>query len=162
MARKVTNSDFGILLKGSDVVNAGKRAVAGVVMQVRDSPEGFGSPYIIDFDADLLPGIHSWPCNVTSARRLKDLTKFDNPDKWEGFAVGLEVVQVNNPKVARQQHVDEVLVDSLAVSFVTEPKAAAKKRKSKVKYKKELVSYPGRKSGEPAPHGNFTDDDVPF
>jgi hypothetical protein len=162
MAKRVSNSDFGVLLKGSDVVDAGKRAIAGIILAVRDSPQGFGSPYIIDFDNDLLPGIHSWPCNVTSARRLADLTKFNDPDKWEGFALGLEIVQVNNPKLARVKGLDEYLVDSLAVSFVTDPKVAAKKRKSKPKYKKELVSYPGKNVGGPAPHGQFTDDDVPF
>jgi len=164
VARKVNEADFGRLLKGSDVVEAKKKAVAGVVLQVRDSPQGFGSPYIIDFDADLLPDIHSWPCNTTQSRRLADLID-RNPDKWEGYAVGLRVVQANNPKLAKAKGLDEFFVDSLEVAFVTEPKVAAKKRKSKVKYHKAapgMVSYPGKSAGGPPPHAPITDDDVPF
>jgi hypothetical protein len=152
-------------LKGSDVVDAGLKAVAGVILEVRDSPQGFGSPYIIDFDADLIPGVHSWPCNTTQSRRLADLTKQKDPAKWEGFAIGLAVVQQNNPKLARANNVDEWLVDSLAVAFVVEPKKAAKNRKTKAKYRKQAageVSYPGKTAGAPPPHGEFTDADVPF
>jgi hypothetical protein len=158
MARKVSNSEFGRLLKGSDVVAAGKDIVAGIVLEVRDSPQGFGSPYIVDFDTDLLPGTHSWPCNVTQARRLADLTKEQNPDKWAGFAIGLEVVQQNNPKEAARLGVPEYLVDSLAVAFVTVPKEAAKKRKTKPKY---FVTGPASAS-QPAGRKSFTDEDVPF
>lgn len=161
MARQVSDREYGRLLKGSDVVDAKKKAVAGVVLEVRDSPQGFGSPYIIDFDTDLLPGIHSWPCNTTEARRLVDMTGDRDPSKWEGMAIGLALCQRNNPKEARRLGLDEYLVDSLEVAFVTPAKQAAKKRKTKPTYKKELVSYPGKTAGA-APHHEFTDEDVPF
>lgn len=163
MARPVSSKEYSRLLKGVDVVGVNKKAVAGIVLEVRDSPQGFGSPYIIDFDTDLVPGIHSWPCNVTQARRIVDLTKERNPSNWEGCAIGLAVCQQNNPKEARRLGLDEYLVDSLEVAFVTPAAQAAKKRKSKPKYRKDtLASYPGKSGGAPPPHAPISDDDVPF
>src|SRR5207253_621654 len=104
-------------------------------------------------------------CNITSARKLADLTKQKDPAKWEGFALGLMVVQQNNPKEAARLGIPEFFVDSLGVAFVVEPKKAAKNRTSKPKYRKPEageVSYPGKSAGGPPPHGEFTDADVPF
>lgn len=116
----------GELLKGSHVVAAGKDYVQGVILECRNSPRGFGAPFIIDFDNDVLPGIHSWPCNMTETRRLAQLIG-DDMDKWEGWGLVLDVTRANNPKTDRE-------VDSLTVGQVVSPKDL--KRTTAAKYTK--------------------------
>lgn len=142
----VIGNEPGKLLKGSDVVSAKKTAVGGVILEVRDSPKGFGSPLIIDFDSDVLPGISSWPVNITESRKLASMIA-DDTELWAGWAVVLVIEKKNNPKTNRD-------VDSLVVDSVLEPKVAAKKRTSKPKY--TISGQPGKAKAA------FTPDDIPF
>lgn len=134
MARKsvrgrVGSADqYGKLLKGSDVIAAGKNFISGVILEVREPASGFGSPFIVDFDTQVLPGISSWPCNVTEARRLASMID-DNPEVWEGYGLVLSVEMKNNPK-------SNTLVPGLVVYSVEKPATVAKMRKSKPTIKK--------------------------
>lgn len=146
---KVSNEKFDKLLAGSDVVKAKKDGVAGIILAVRESPKGFGAPLIIDFDTDVLPGIHSWPCNITEARKLAGMIDTDT-ENWVGAAIGLELIKVNNPQTSR-------MVDSLAVGFFIPREEAAKTRKTTPKYKLSQIARNGGLSKKA-----FTKADVPF
>lgn len=128
MARSVNQKlgpkqEYSKLLKGSDVIDAGKKAIGGVILQVRESSNGFGAPYIIDFDTEVLPGISSWPCNMTETRKLADVLGSD-VDNWPGCAVVLGTCMANNPQLGRP-------VPSLTVVSTMTAKDAAKKRTTK-------------------------------
>lgn len=136
----------GALLKGDMVRAAGKLGIAGVIADVRDSPKGFGAPFIIDFDTEILPGVTSWSVNVTESRKLQEQVS-DETDDWKGVGVVLQVVRANNPKT------DE-MCDSLSIAKIIPAKEAAKARKSK----------PGVKStanGKPVA-AKFNPDECPF
>ena len=115
--------EYGELLKGSHVTAARKRAIGGVILQVREAPRSFTDPFIVDFDCPILPGIKSWSCNQTNARKLAALISPET-DEWNGWGIVLVVVRVENPKTGRE-------VDSLSVLSATEPKKTAKTRKTK-------------------------------
>lgn len=123
----------GGLLKGSDVVAAKKKIIGGVILAVRSGVKGIDSPLVIDFDADVLAGISSWPCNQTNTERLADLIS-NLTENWVGWGLVLSVEEKNNPKLAAKNGVDEYLVPSLVVHSVMKPQEAAKKRATKPKY----------------------------
>lgn len=137
----------GKLLHGSDLIAAGKRAIAGVILSARQSPANFNAPYIIDFDTDILPEISSWPCNMTQTRKLAMMIN-DETEKWVGWGLVLHLTTANNPKTNRD-------VASLEVASVIPPDVVKKKRKTKPSYANSGKDSEGR--GEPI---NF--DDVPF
>jgi hypothetical protein len=96
----------GALLKGSDVP-AGTKTVIGEIAEVRDSPEDFGAPFIIDFKKPVC-GKSAWALNVTNTDVL--IEKFGHlSEQWVGKKIKLEVVLTKNPQTREK-------VRSLAVS----------------------------------------------
>jgi hypothetical protein len=99
-------SQSGALLKGSDVP-AGTRTITVEVAEVRESPEGFSAPVILDLKKPV-HGKSAWAANKTN---LKALIKLFGEDEQRlvGKKVKLEVITVHNPQTGE-------LVPSLAVS----------------------------------------------
>lgn len=106
MLDKRSNGKAGSLLKGSDVPPGTKSITIGVAA-IRESPEGFGAPAIIDLKTPVY-GKSAWPVNKTN---LKMLIKLGGEDeqKWVGKRIKLEVIAVHNPQTGE-------MVPSLAVS----------------------------------------------
>jgi hypothetical protein len=106
MLDKRSNGKAGSLLNGSDVP-AGIKSITIVVAGIRESPEGFGSPAIIDLKTPMY-GKSAWPVNKTN---LKALIKLFAEDEQElvGKKIKLEVVSARNPQT-------QEIVPSLAVS----------------------------------------------
>ncbi len=149
-------TEFGGLLKGSDVVAAGKQMVGGIILGVRAAVAGINAPYVIDFDTDILPGISSWPCNKTEARKLAEKIS-SLTENWTGWGIALAVENKNNPKLAFQKGVPEYLVPGLVVAAVMKPAEAAKKRKTTPKHTAATVAKAA------APAASSVDwDKVPF
>lgn len=123
----------GALLKGALVVAAKKKIIGGVILAVRVGVKGIESPYVIDFDTDVLPGCSSWPCNATEATRLAEMIS-NMTENWIGWGLVLMVKEKNNPKLAREIGVPEYLVPGLVVHSVMKPAEAAKRRTTKPKY----------------------------
>lgn len=120
--RDTVGGPTGALLKGVHVVAAGKSSAAGVIAFVRQSPKGFGSPFIIEFDTEIVPGIYQWPVNITQARKLADRIG-DETETWHGWGIRLKVVKQNNPSTGH-------IVDSLEVTDIVSPEHVQKIRKS--------------------------------
>lgn len=136
---EVKQNDLGGLLKGSDVEKAGRKTIGGIVLGVRAGVKGVNSPYVIDFDTDILPGISSWPCNKTEANVLAG--KISNlTENWVGWGIVLSVKPKNNPQMALRNGVAEYLVPGLVVMAVMKPADAAKKRTTKATYKADKVA----------------------
>jgi hypothetical protein len=106
MLDKRSNGKAGSLLNGSDVP-AGTKSITIVVAAIRESPEGFGAPAIIDLKTPIY-GKSAWGVNKTN---LKELIKLFGEDeqKLVGKKVKLEVISVRNPQTGE-------IVPSLAVS----------------------------------------------
>ena len=64
MLDKRSNGKAGSLLKGSDVPPGTKSITIGVAA-IRESPEGFGAPAIIDLKTPVY-GKSAWPVNKTN------------------------------------------------------------------------------------------------
>jgi hypothetical protein len=96
----------GQLLKGSDVPS-GTKSITIVVAVVRESPEGFGAPVILDLEKQVY-GKSAWAVNKTN---LKTLIKLYGEDEQSlvGKKIKLEVISVRNPQTGE-------IVLSLAVS----------------------------------------------
>ena len=96
----------GALLNGSDVP-AGTKTITIDVAGVRESPEGFNAPAIIDLKKPIY-GKQAWAVNKTN---LKVIIKLfgDDEEKLVGRKIKLEVISVRNPQTGE-------LVPSLAVN----------------------------------------------
>jgi hypothetical protein len=106
MLDKRGNGKAGSLLNGSDVP-AGTKSITIVAAGIRESPEGFGAPAIIDLKTPVC-GKSAWPVNKTNLRALIKLFGEDE-QKLVGKKVKLEVISVRNPQTGE-------IVPSLAVN----------------------------------------------
>jgi hypothetical protein len=106
MLDKRGNGKAGSLLNGSDVP-AGTKSITIVVAGIRESPEGFGAPAIIDLKSPMY-GKSAWGVNKTNLRALINLVGEDE-QKLVGKKIKLDVISVRNPQTGE-------LVPSLAVS----------------------------------------------
>jgi hypothetical protein len=94
------------LLNGSDVP-VGTNSITIVVAGIRESPEGFTAPAIIDLKKPVY-GKSAWAVNKTNMKAI--IKRFgDDATKLVGQKIRLEVVQVLNPQSGE-------IVRSLAVS----------------------------------------------
>jgi hypothetical protein len=93
------------LLNSSDIP-AGTKTVTIVIAEIRESPEGFNAPAIIDFEKPVF-GKSSWALNKTNMKMLIKLFG-DDETKLGGKKVKLEVIKVRNPQTGE-------LVPSLAI-----------------------------------------------
>jgi hypothetical protein len=153
MARSVNQKlgpkqEYSKLLNGSAVLDLNKKAVGGVILQVRETTGNFGAPYVIDFDTEVIPGVSSWPCNQTEARKLADMLGPD-VDNWGGCAIVLGTCMANNPKLGHE-------VPSLTVVSAMNAKDTAKKRTSKA-----TIKLPANNAGR-SMNGGTKYDEVPF
>jgi len=148
----------GPLLHGSDIADSGKEYVTGVIMNVRTAPRGFGSPFIIDFDNDVLPGIASWGVNATLARFLSDAIS-DRTENWRGWGLALAPTdrdEKGNPIMNPRTNKPAIGIKILGIK---NPNDVAKTRKSKPKYKLETEKKAAPKKDDgPAPNW----DNMPF
>ena len=96
----------GALLNGSDIPT-GTKTITIDVAGVRESPEGFSAPAIIDLKKPIY-GKQAWAVNKTN---LKTIIKLfgDDEEKLVGRKIKLEVISVRNPQTGE-------LVPSLAVN----------------------------------------------
>lgn len=106
MLDKRSNGRAGSLLNGSDVP-AGTKSITIVVAGIRDSPDGFGAPAIIDFKTPIF-GKSAWAVNKTNLRALIELVGEDE-QKLVGKKIRLDVISARNPQTGD-------IVPSLAVS----------------------------------------------
>jgi hypothetical protein len=89
----------GALLKGSDVP-AGTETVTGEIAAVRESPDDFGAPFIIDFKKPVC-GKSAWALNITNSDLL--MQKFGpQSEEWVGKKIKLEIVLTKNPQTREQ------------------------------------------------------------
>lgn len=94
------------LLNGSDVP-VGTNSITITVAGIRESPEGFTAPAIIDLKKPVY-GKSAWAVNKTNMKAI--IKRFgDDATKLVGQKIRLEVVQVLNPQSGE-------IVRSLAVS----------------------------------------------
>lgn len=96
----------GALLNGSDVP-AGTKSIAIEAAGVRESPEGFSTPAIIDLKKPIY-GKSAWAVNKTNLKALIKLFGEDE-QKLVGKKIKLEIISVRNPQTGD-------IVPSLAVS----------------------------------------------
>ena len=96
----------GVLLNGSDVP-VGTKSITIEVAAVREAPDGFTAPAIIDLKKPVY-GKSAWTVNKTN---LKTLIKLYGDDEQQlvGKKIRLEVISVRNPQTGE-------IVPSLAVS----------------------------------------------
>src|ERR1700740_673555 len=97
----------GSLLNGSDIP-AGTKTIIIEVAAVRESPEGFGAPVILDLKKPIY-GKSAWAVNKTNLKILISLFGEDE-QKLVGKKIRLEVIPVRNPKT-------NDIVPSLAASL---------------------------------------------
>jgi hypothetical protein len=96
----------GALLKGSDVP-AGTKSIIIAVAAIRESPETFSAPAIIDLKRPIY-GKSAWAVNKTNLKAI--IKKFgDDGKKLVGKKIKLEITSVPNPQTGE-------LVPSLAVN----------------------------------------------
>ena len=106
MLDKRSNGQAGALLNGSDVP-AGTRSITITVAGIRESPEGFSAPAIIDLRTPLY-GKSAWAVNKTNMKAIIKL--FGEDDRsLVGRKIKLEIISVRNPQTGE-------IVPSLAVS----------------------------------------------
>jgi len=106
MLQKRGNSNAGSLLNGSDIP-AGTKTITIEIMAVRESPEGFSAPLILDLKKPIY-GKSAWAVNRTNLKMLIKLFG-DNEENLVGKKIKLEVISVRNPQTGE-------IVPSLAVS----------------------------------------------
>src|SRR5882762_10345971 len=96
----------GALLNGSHIPD-GTKSITIEVAGIRESPEGFSAPIIIDLKKPI-DGKSAWAVNKTN---LKTLIKLfgDDERKLIGKKIKLELISVRNPQSGE-------IVPSLAVS----------------------------------------------
>jgi hypothetical protein len=95
MLDKRSNGKAGSLLNGSDVP-AGTKSITIVVAEIRESPEGFGAPAIIDLKTPIC-GKSAWAVNKTNLRTLIK-TFGEDKEQLVGKKVKLEIISVRNPQ----------------------------------------------------------------
>lgn len=101
-----STSQAGALLNGSHVP-AGTKSLTIEVAGIRESPEGFGAPAIIDLKRPVY-GKTAWAVNKTNMKAIIKLFG-DDERKLVGKKIKLEVISVRNPQTGE-------IVPSLAVS----------------------------------------------
>lgn len=101
-----SNGNAGNLLKGTDVP-ARIKSVVITVKELRESPDGFTAPFIIDLKTELY-GASAWAVNKTNAKAILKLFG-DDEKKIRGKKIKLDVISVRNPQSGE-------VVPSLAVS----------------------------------------------
>ena len=106
MLNNRSTGQAGALLSGSDVPD-GTKTITIVVAGIRESPEGFSAPAIIDLKTPLY-GKSAWAVNKTNMKMLIKLFGEDER-KLVGKKIRLEVISVRNPQTGD-------IVPSLAVS----------------------------------------------
>jgi hypothetical protein len=107
MLESRSTGPVGALLNGSDVP-VGTKTVTIAVAGIRESPEGFSSPAIIDL-AKPIYGKSGWAVNKTNLKAIIKL--FGEDDKGlVDKKIRLEVISVRNPQTGE-------IVPSLAVSL---------------------------------------------
>lgn len=97
----------GSLLNGSDIP-VGTKTIVIEVAAVRESPEGFGAPVILDLKKPV-HGKFAWAVNRTNLKTLIRLFGEDD-ENLIGKRIKLEVISVRNPQTGE-------IVPSLAVSL---------------------------------------------
>ena len=101
-----STGEAGALLKGSDVPD-GIKTITIEVAAMRESPDGFSAPAIIDLKKPV-HGKSAWAVNKTNLKMLIKLFGEDE-HKLVGKKVKLEIISVRNPQTGE-------IVPSLAVS----------------------------------------------
>ena len=106
MLKSRSTGEAGELINSSDIPD-GTKTITVVIARIRESPEGFNAPAIIDFEKPVFVK-SSWAVNRTN---MKMLIKFygDDETKLVGKRIKLEVIKVRNPQTGE-------LVSSLAVT----------------------------------------------
>jgi hypothetical protein len=94
------------LLKGSDIPE-GTKSITIEVAGVRESPDGFGAPVILDLKKPI-NGKQAWAVNITNMKAL--IKRFgDDANALVGRKIKLELSLVHNPQTGE-------MVRSLVVS----------------------------------------------
>src|SRR5215471_13103537 len=106
MLRSHSTGESGKLINSSDIPD-GTQTVTVPVAGIRDSPEGFKAPAIMDFEKPVF-GKSSMVINKTNTKKLIKLYG-DDETKLIGKKIKLEVIKVHNPQTGE-------LVSSLAVA----------------------------------------------
>jgi hypothetical protein len=96
----------GALLKGSDIPD-GTTTVTIVIEEVRQAPDEFNAPVIVDFKKPI-SGKTAWAVNKTNLKMLIKLFG-DSVEKLIGKKIKLVIITVQNPQTGD-------MVRSLAVS----------------------------------------------
>jgi hypothetical protein len=96
----------GALLNGSDIP-VGTKTITIVIVEIRESPDGFNAPAIIYLKTPVFEK-SAWAVNKTNMRTLIKVFG-DDERKLIGKKVKLEVISVRNPQTGE-------IVPSLAVS----------------------------------------------
>jgi hypothetical protein len=96
----------GNLLKGSDVP-ARVKSITITVAEIREAPDGFTAPALIDFKTEVY-GATAWAVNKTNMKAIIKLFG-DDEKKLKGKKIKLDVISVRNPQSGD-------VVPSLAVS----------------------------------------------
>ena len=96
----------GALLHGSDV--ASKRQIVVKVKEVREAPDGFNSPIIVDIEP--VAGKTAWAMNKTNIKAAAKVFKLTDLAKLKGKKIKLDVISTRNPKNGE-------IVPSLAVAL---------------------------------------------
>jgi len=96
----------GNLLKGSDVPSRIK-SITITVAEIREAPDGFTAPALIDFKSELYCAT-AWAVNKTNMKASVKLFG-DDEKKLKGKKIKLDVISVRNPQTGD-------VVPSLAVS----------------------------------------------
>jgi hypothetical protein len=92
---KGSNGQAGSLLKGSDLP-AGTKTIIIEIAAVRESPEGFGAPLIVDFKKPIY-GKSALAVNKTNLKMFGKLFG-DNEQDFVGKKIKLEVISARNPQ----------------------------------------------------------------
>lgn len=93
MLEKKATGEGGVLLKGENVPKKTSRFSVKIT-GVRESPDNFTAPLIIDIDE--IYGCTAWAVNKTNTKALIELFG-DDEKKMIGKKLALEVVSMKNP-----------------------------------------------------------------
>ena len=85
------------MLHGSDLPD-GTKSVTIVVKAVREAPEGFGAPIIIEFEKPVF-GKTAWAANKTNTDLIREIE--DDEKKLIGRKITLLVVPARNPETGK-------------------------------------------------------------
>jgi hypothetical protein len=106
MLRNRSTGEAGELINSSDIPD-GTKTVNIVIAGIRESPEEFNAPAIVDFEKPSF-GKSSWAVNKTNMKMLIKLFG-DDETKLVGKRIKLEVIKARNPQTGE-------FVPSLAVT----------------------------------------------